>query len=292
MTSGIIFDIKRYAVNDGPGIRTTAFLKGCPLNCTWCHNPESRSFTPELMPQASLCIGCGACVAVCPEKVATGRPDLFIDKACTRLGVCAKVCPTGARTLCGYTVSSAELVKILLKDRLFYDRSAGGVTLSGGEPLAQGEFALEVLEKLGSEEIHRAVDTCGYLSPDLLEQASKVCDLFLFDLKLINSDAHIAHTGVDNKVILDNLQLLAKLRAKVLVRIPLIPGINDSSEELRGMASFINSLPIPYPVKILPYHSLPEGKYAALGLEYTLQGLKPPTVEEVSRAEAMFTPAD
>ena len=286
---GYIFDLRRYAVQDGPGIRTTLFLKGCPLACLWCHNPESQGFAPEVMPQERLCIGCGLCFQACPQHFSAPLPPLGEERECLHCGRCAEVCPTGARLLVGRQVTAAEILPQLLRDRPFYDQSGGGVTLSGGEPLAQPEFTLELLQMLGREEIHRSLDTSGYAPAELVRTLAPYCDLWLYDIKLMDPELHRRYTGVDNALIFSNLRLLAELGAEVIIRVPLIPGVNDTAAEGEALKAMALSLSRRYPIQYLPYHALPEGKYAALGRTYPLAGLQPPSEAELQRMQRLVT---
>lgn len=290
MAEGIIFDLRRYAVHDGPGIRTTVFLKGCPLRCQWCHNPESQGFGMELMLQPKLCINCGLCERGCPHQVASSGSILVEDpfQDCLHCGLCAAYCPTGARLRCGQVVSAAEVMKTILRDRPFYDQSGGGVSFSGGEPLAQPQFLLELLQRCGKEEIHRVVDTSGYADSQLMREVAKHCDLFLYDLKLMDAAQHRRFVGADNEVILAHLQLLAELGSALIVRVPVIPGINDDAGNMEAMGRFLRETQPAWTVHLLPYHSLPEGKYAALGREYALEGLAPPSAESMAEIAALL----
>ena len=288
MSSGIVYDTRRYSVQDGPGIRTTVFFKGCHMRCLWCHNPESQAFEPELMPQVKLCINCGKCRNACPYGVANWAPDLWRSPDCRRCGACASACPSEARKLCGERVSADRLVKHLLRDLPFFDRSQGGVTISGGEPLAQPFFLLDVLRRLGKEGIHRCVDTAGLADPDILLETARHCELFLYDLKIIDANKHTDYVGTANEQVLANLRILDDIGAQVIIRIPLIPGYNDSVEDIEAMAIFVRGLVDISSVQFLPYHQLPEAKYNALGREYPLAGLVPPTREEVKVIERLF----
>ena len=226
MSKGLIFDIKRYSINDGPGIRTTVFFKGCPLQCRWCHNPEGQSFTPEVMVRSARCLkDCSECLAVCPEgALSKSGAILALDRIhCTACGECAEMCPTQAIEIVGRRLSPAELLREIEKDRVFHEESGGGVTFSGGEPLSQPDFLDEVLDLCRKKEIHAAVDTCGLAAPDVLERIAAQTELFLFDLKTMDEQRHIAFTGESNRLVLENLKRLAAMGKKIIVRIPVVP---------------------------------------------------------------------
>lgn len=226
MTSGIIFDVKRFSIHDGPGIRTTVFFKGCPLACLWCHNPESQSRAPQIMLRPSRCIACGACVDECAEGAITwnGGGVLTNRALCTSCGVCTQACVAEARELVGRKVTTAEIMAEISRDLAFYDESGGGVTFSGGEPLLQADFLLELLRECKRQEIHTAVDTSGAASWAALAQIAPFVDLFLYDLKLMDEARHKAATGAGNRLILDNLGRLAATGAAIQLRVALIPG--------------------------------------------------------------------
>ena len=246
------------AVHDGPGLRTTLFLKGCPLSCLWCHNPEGQAGVPELAFYANKCLGCGKCEQVCPQGGKMGYPD----SRCIVCGACAGVCPGGARKLYGRSLSIEEALKLCLEDRAFYG-TLGGVTLSGGEPLFQPVFALELLKRLKQEGIHTALDTSGYAAKGVFERALDVCDLFLFDIKHTDPEKHKALTGVDNKLILSNLKLLSDAGARIQVRMPIIPGLNDEDANIAAAAKLLKPLKVEK-IKLLAYKELARMKYTAL----------------------------
>ena len=284
--AGMIFDLRRYAVHDGPGIRTTVFLKGCPLSCAWCHNPESQRFEPELMLQESLCISCSLCLASCPYA-SNGVGSLQqrpAENDCQHCASCAAICPTQARLSLGQEVTSKHILSIVLRDKPFYDQSGGGVTLSGGEPLAQPDFVEELLTKLKKEEVHTCLDTSGYADPKVIKQITPLTDLFLFDFKHSDPIIHQKYCGLTNELILSNLMLLAELKANVIIRIPLIPDINNDEDNLRAMGLILKQINSSWPVQLLPYHRLPESKYFALDRNYALQGLTEPSVEQMEDA--------
>lgn len=294
-TAGIIFDIKRYSIHDGPGIRTTFFFKGCPLSCWWCHNPEGISSGPVLSWHRNRCIRCAKCVSVCPEGAwSEGESGMVRDAAlCTECRACEEKCPTLAIDFAGRKISVRELVKEAEKDIPFYDKSGGGVTFSGGEPFMQPEFLLSCLRALKEKEISTVVDTSGCAPLDSLLEAAEFADLFLFDLKLLDSEEHKKYTGVSNGLILSNLvkldEKIASLgRGGINIRIPLIPGINDSAETLKGFADIAAELAALKGVNILPYHSIGKGKYRDLEREYKMEGILPPSEEEVEKALAVF----
>ncbi len=255
--SGYIFDIKRYAIHDGPGIRTTVFLKGCPLQCSWCHNPESWKSNSELSLRFSRCIGCGRCAEICPQNAISmieNRPFTDVEK-CKLCGECIDVCLTGAREIIGRRVMASEVMAEIEKDRIFYDQSGGGVTFSGGEPLYQYNFLLALLNKCRVDGIHSAVDTTCYANNDIIQKVAEKTDMFLCDIKHMDPQIHKEYTGVDNSLILDNIRYLAQAGANIKIRIPIIPGFNDDKENIEMTAQFVKSLDNVEQIDILPYNS-------------------------------------
>ena len=255
--SGCIFDIKRYAIHDGPGIRTTVFFKGCPLRCRWCHNPESWKNNPELSVRFSRCIGCGRCTEVCSRNAITmvdNRPVTDLEK-CNLCGECINVCLTGAREIIGSWTTVSQVMAEVEKDRIFYDQSGGGVTFSGGEPLYQYNFLLALLENCRSSGIHSAVDTTCYAKRDIIQRVAAQTDMFLCDIKHMDPQIHKEYTGVDNSLILENIRYLAQTGANIKIRIPVIPGFNDDDKNIEMTAQFVKSLETIEQVDILPYNS-------------------------------------
>ncbi len=277
-SSGLLLDVKRFAVHDGPGIRTTLFLKGCPLKCLWCHNPESISRVPELAFYAHKCVRCGECVTACPRKAHRMRhgEHEFLPEKCNACGACEARCLGGALRLFGKRIGVGEAVGMLLEDRLFYQESGGGVTLSGGEPLLQGVFCREVLAEMKKEGIHTAVDTCGFVRWEAFERVLPLTDLFLFDVKHADSAGHRKLTGQGNELILENLRRLSGRNARIEIRMPLVPGCNDSPENIRRTGELLGSLSVEK-VRLLRYNPLARSKYAALDMPDTL-----PAVEAVA----------
>lgn len=253
MKKGIIFDIKEFAVHDGSGVRTTVFLKGCPLRCVWCHNPEGQSFSPELM-KKSGCTGCGSCLTGC------AHPE------CQPYGRCLHACQKGLLTVAGREISSHDLAARLSLDADLYKLSGGGVTLSGGEPLSQADFCAEVLTLLREKGIHTAIETCAHAPSEDFLRVIGQCDLVYCDLKLVDSQEHKHYTGVGNELILKNISLLRKSGVKYRIRVPLIPGITDTEENLAA----IRAMTVGDDVEYLPYNDLAGAKYAYLGREYPL----------------------
>lgn len=291
MQSGLIFDVKRYAINDGPGIRVAIFLKGCPLRCRWCHNPESISGKVQKMYNKAKCIGCKSCIEACPENACTLSPEGIVTDLglCTGCGACAEICPTKATEMSGRIATVEEVIAIVEKERVFFDQSGGGVTFSGGEPLMQPEFLMAVLSELGRRSIHRAVDTSGFAPKEILLEVAKHTDLFLYDLKMMDSGRHKKWTGVDNGTILENLQLLAKTGACIDIRIPLIKGVNADHENLEKSAAFVASLPgEKKSVSILPYHHTMVNKYQKLGQVFNGGTMSEPTDNEQSQVIKLF----
>ncbi len=281
---GVIFDLQRYAIHDGPGIRTTIYFKGCPLVCDWCHNPEGQDPDAQLLIDPSRCIRCGACAQVCPEGLAAPAPGGVGDEAaasdgaaadgrgdeptagrCRRCGRCAEACPAQARRMAGRWVSAERLVDEIERDRPFFESSGGGVTFSGGEPLLQATFLLATLAECRRRGLHRVVDTCGYAPPATLSAVAEETDLFLFDLKTIDPQRHRAHTGVALEPILANLRLLDDRGAVVWIRTPLIAGFNDTPEQIEAMGRLVASLNQVRRIHLLPYHRGAEAKLARLG---------------------------
>lgn len=287
--TGTIFDIKKYAINDGPGIRTTVFFQGCPLSCWWCHNPESQSHQPALMYRANRCILCGECAAVCPQNGIQINGSAMTDRSkCDTCGACTETCFHGAREISGKEMSIADVMKGIERDIPFYDQSGGGVTFSGGEPLMQRPLLLELLRACQRQEIHTAVDTSGYTRWEALDSIRNYVDLFLYDMKLMDDERHIKYTGVSNKLILSNLHRLAQSGAQVFVRIPLIPGINGDEENLRQSADYVAELPNITGIELTGYHEIAAAKYEALGMPYQLNGTKPPTPEHMQQAGSIL----
>ncbi|MFY9152087.1 MAG: glycyl-radical enzyme activating protein [Prolixibacteraceae bacterium] len=291
MSSPLTFDIKRYAINDGPGIRIVIFLKGCNLNCAWCHNPESISGKQERMYAQSKCIRCGTCVVACPEKAISLTPEgIETDpEACKICGNCAEVCPTTAIELSGKPLSVNEIINEIKKERIFMEQSAGGVTFSGGEPLMHSKFLIELLDECGKLGIHRAVDTAGLASTEVLLEVAQRTDLFLFDLKMADPERHRNWTGVSNEKILENLKVLAENGAKIIIRIPLIGGVNDDELNLIETAKFVSGLSgEKKEVNLLPYHKIAQPKYQKLGKANDFRILNEPTQESQQQAIAIF----
>jgi pyruvate formate lyase activating enzyme len=289
MTSGSIFDIKRYAINDGPGIRTAIFFKGCPLECWWCHNPEGQSSKPQLMFRSNRCNASKACLEVCPKNAIHWEGGSITDwDTCDDCGKCAEICYAGAREIVGRIVSVNQLIEEIEKDISFYDQSGGGVTFTGGEPLFQREFLYETLIACKNLGIHTTVDTCGYSSWDGFEIISPYVDLFLYDLKLMDESRHLQYTAVSNRIILDNLQKLSREKAHIIVRIPIIPGVNDDSRNIKLSAEFLSHLPHLDEVELMPYHEIGLDKYTALGKGYKLKEIRSTTSQQIQDIERIL----
>lgn len=285
MVKGIIFNIQGYSIHDGPGIRTDVFLKGCSLRCIWCQNPESQSIKPELLFFKEKCTGCGRCISICPEKAiqiieSKSNTDRLRCKSCGR---CVQICPGEARSLVGKEMTIQEVFQKVKADELFYRRSNGGVTITGGDPLFQPDFSKSLLSLCRQAGIHTAIETCGYAGWEIFKALLEDVDLVLFDLKHMNSDKHREYTGVPNELILDNVRKIHhELKIPVWARIPVIPGYNDSIENIRAAAGFIAAeLDTSVPVHFLAYHRLGETKYERLGQEAKSFSTRPPAIEHM-----------
>lgn len=289
-TTGRIFDIMKYSIHDGPGIRTTVFFKGCPLRCWWCHNPESQSTAPELMLWPDRCIACGECLQVCAHGAVSqvGGAIVTNPDRCQDCLTCVGVCYSGARSAAGRTASVDEVMAEVAKDAIFYDESGGGVTFSGGEPLMQPDFLAALLERCKAREYRTAVETSGYGKLNDLLRVSDLVDLFLYDVKLMDEAAHRTYTGVSNRFILGNLRELSRQHANIHVRIPVIPGVNDSPANLAATGRFVADLPGVREIHLLPYHTAGAQKYRRLARTYELPDTQPPNGEAMNRlAESM-----
>jgi pyruvate formate lyase activating enzyme len=285
MIQGTLFDIKRYAIHDGPGIRTTLFFKGCPLHCWWCHNPEGISPDRELTFRPNRCLDdCNLCLASCPQS-ALSKPDgrIQVDQdRCRVLGKCAESCPTEALEVVGQSWTVDEVMREINKDRIFYDRSGGGVTFSGGEPLQQAEFLTALLEECHKDGLHTVVDTSGHTPFERLEGIRDQVDLFFYDLKHMDPEKHREMTGVSNQLILDNLRRLSEIGSRIQIRVPLVPGGNDNAGHARRMAEFLASLSGIHDISLLPYHNMGSQKYKNLNVTYSNPDTEPPSKDTVA----------
>ncbi len=292
----LIFDIKRYAINDGPGIRTTLFMKGCPLHCVWCHNPESWSAHRQLLYKQSKCIGCQSCVAVCQAHALTLTADgirLTADR-CTMCGRCAEECPTTALEICGREWTMDELMGEVEKERDIMEDSGGGVTLCGGEPLMHPDDTLLLLRELRRRGLHRTVDTTLYAQPDIVRTVAGECELLLVDLKLMDAEKHRRYTGVGNELILQNIRLVAELGCDFFIRIPLIEGVNADEQNIAATARFLCSLPWRRrTVNLLPYHDVGKDKHRRMWSRYNTQGytMAVPSDETIDRCRRQLEEA-
>ena len=293
MARGLVFDVKKFSIHDGPGIRTTVFFKGCPLSCPWCHNPESQAPQPELVVRANRCIRCGACLSACPHGAVIGDGETYGSTAehCQLCGACVEACYAEARQIVGRVMTVAEVMAEVERDIAFYDQSGGGVTFSGGEPLAQPGFLGALLRASRQAGIHTAVDTCGYAPWAVLDAIRGDVDLFLYDLKLMDDQDHRRLTGVSNQLILENLRALSENGHAIVLRIPVIPGMNDSPDNLRELAAFAGALPHLQGIDLLPYHATALDKYARMNRTYSLRGAQPPDAEDLAEiARALQQP--
>ena len=275
MIKGTVFNIQKFSVNDGPGIRTTVFLKGCPLRCLWCHNPESKSAKPEIFYDSRKCIGCGRCAAACEYGCHTfeNGEHIFHRDDCIACGKCAEACAPQALEVAGTEKTVDEVIADVMKDKAFYDNSGGGITVSGGEPMFQFEFTYALLKEAKARGLHTCMETCGYAREEDYRKISEFVDIFLFDYKETDSARHKEFTGASNELILKNLHMLDEMGCKTVLRCPIIPSLNDRDDHFEGIAKTANSLKNVLEINIEPYHPLGSGKSEMLGKEYALKDL-------------------
>lgn len=292
--AGIIFKIERLAVHDGPGIRTVVFFKGCPLRCQWCSSPESQNLGPEVAHDPARCIRCHRCVFACPQKalsILEGGGLDFDRRLCTACGECVQACEVGARWLVGWSVHASEVLREIEKDEIFYHRSGGGVTLSGGEPALQAEFAGKILEGASYRGLHTAMETCGAAEWDVFASLMPLLDLIYVDLKITSARRHRAMTGRDNARILRTLKNInGQCRdTELVVRVPVVPGVNDDADNLGRIAEFLHGLGRLKRVELLPYHRYGVRTYDLLDRRYELPDVMPPSLEEMHELAGLFT---
>ena len=281
---GLVFDIKKYAIHDGPGIRTTVFFKGCPLNCLWCHNPESRQDRAELGFRKNRCIGCGQCAEACPREAISlveNHPVTDVEK-CVLCGRCVDVCIAGAREIIGHRMTVSEVMAEVERDVIFYDQSGGGVTFSGGEPLMQPDFLVALLNRCRALNIHTAVDTSCYAEPDVIKSVAEKTDLFLCDIKHIDNEMHERFTGVGNKLILDNIKLISQAGKKIIIRVPVIPGFNDDPANIEATGEFAASIAGVGRIDLLPFNRGGIEKSARLTRETNSMQIETPDDDKMS----------
>lgn len=283
---GLVFNIMRFSLHDGPGIRTTVFLKGCPLRCWWCHNPEGQGAQPEVNWFAERCIRCGDCVRACPHGALQLNGAIARDAArCRHCAACAEVCPAAAHQLAGRWMTAREIVAEVLKDRVFFEESGGGVTFSGGEPLLQAPFLEAALAACRERRIHTAVETSGFAAPGVLRRVSTNVDLFLYDVKVMDGERHRSATGTGNDRILRNLRMLVQFGREVIVRVPVVPGVNDDDENLDELCAFLAPLGLRR-IDLLPYHRIGSGKYDRMGRPNRIDAVEPPSAEQMETIAA------
>ena len=291
---GIVFNIQRYSIDDGPGIRSTVFVKGCPLRCPWCSNPESIRAVPQLLHRYTTCKKCGACAAVCPNNAVELDPasgPVFDRSKCVACGLCAKDCLAQSIQISGEVMSVEKVWKIVRKDMVYYEESGGGVTCSGGEILAQADFVAELFKKCRENGVHTCADTSGYGTPEALEKILEYADLVYFDMKHSDPARYEQIIGAPLEPVLRSFRTIAASGLPLVVRIPLIPEHNDMAENLKAIAALIKETAPHAQVHILPYHRYGESKYASLGERYPLEGLRENTPEDIERARKIVEDA-
>lgn len=287
---GIVFNIQRYSIDDGPGVRTTVFVKGCPLSCFWCSNPESQNPQLEVTYRYTSCKRCGTCVETCPLGIITLEEDgVHIDrKTCDRCGKCVEACVPEALRMSGEKMTVDEVFKVVKRDSDFYKVSGGGVTASGGEILMQADFIAELFKRCREEDIHTCADTSGFGTKDAMEKILTYSDLVFFDLKHMDPVEHEKQCGQSNNLILSNLALVVEKKVPILIRVPIIPGYNDSDENITAIAETVAKLTKEASVNILPYHGYGANKYRMIDMEYRLDDVKSPSEEELDRVKKII----
>ena len=288
MEAGLIFNIQRYSLHDGPGIRTTIFLKGCPLCCQWCHNPEGIASRREMVIVETRCVICGECRTACPLANEGSGPLPPRNPDCTQCGACVEACPTGARQMIGRTVTVSQVMDEILRDRMFYEDSGGGVTISGGEPLSQPRLLIGILEACRAEGVHAVLDTTGFGQLEHLLAAARLARLVLYDLKAYDEALHRKLTGVSNRIILENLNALDREDSEIWIRLPVVPGFNDDLNDLRKIAEFVSRLRSVSLVNLLPFHRTGLHKFQRLGMTHVLDGVETPSPELMQGAVDLF----
>jgi pyruvate formate lyase activating enzyme len=289
--SAVIFNIQRFSIHDGPGIRTVVFFKGCPLSCRWCHNPESQNFGLDVLYSAERCRLCAACVAHCPHHAIVRAEDqMLLTDDCVRCGTCVDFCSAEARAIAGRFLTVRQILDEIERDTVFYDESGGGVTFSGGEPLRHPEILEVLLHKCRARRIHSAIETCGAAPREAVLRLCSHADIVLYDLKLIDSDRHREYTGAPNRNILENLVALAAVHHNLVVRVPLVPGVNDRPADAGDFRRFLAGIRFRR-LDIVPYHRVGVGKYRRLGREYLLEDTQPPSEEEMAELAATLEAA-
>ncbi len=280
---GTVFNVQKFCTSDGPGIRTVVFLKGCPLRCAWCHNAESQRKTSELMYHGDKCVYCGKCAVVCEQGVhiVNGTTHTLERDKCISCGKCVEACLTDALELKGTNVTVDEIIADVMKDKVFYDNSGGGITLSGGEPTAQLDFTLALLKAARNNGLHTAIETCGYTSAENIKAVAEHVDLFLYDVKHTDSALHEKYTGVPNERILENLRLIDSMGKKIVIRTPIIPDVNDTDEHFTALAALASELKNVEKLEIEPYHDLGNAKYEQLGESVETHTFRVPEKAEV-----------
>lgn len=283
--SGLVFDIQKFALHDGPGIRTTVFLKGCPLNCVCCCNPESQNFQPQLSFDISKCNGCMKCIDICPvNAILIDETKIKVDfSVCTACGKCVDECPDSAFRIYGNEMTAQQVLEEVVKDKNYFENSGGGITLSGGEVMAQIDFAIEILQLAKSQNIHTIIETSGYSKTENFKNVLPFVDLFLFDYKHTDKQLHKKYTGAELTLILENLELLYQQNASILLRCLIIPGINDNQTHFQGICNISHTYPDLKGIEILSYHNFGASKYTKTGKKYQLENSV--TVSKKQRTE-------
>ncbi len=279
---GIVFNVQRFSINDGPGIRTTVFLKGCPLNCLWCHNPESKRREIQMFYNHERCVACGRCAEACVRSCHIfGGEHLFNRAACIACGKCAEKCASNALEKVGYETTVEEIINEVVRDEIFYRSSGGGITVSGGEPFFQFDFTLELLKSAKKKGLHACIETSGATSKERIAKIAPFVDIFLFDYKETNAELHEKYTGIRNEEIIKNLEYLDKIGCKTVLRCPIIPGFNDRNDHFDGIANTANRLKNVLRIEVEPYHVLGKSKAINLGENYLADGVQSPTKDTV-----------